>query len=77
MAGRGWRSMVTGAWQAYTRAALMSDPLAYAAFRSSEQPAEGDAVVEVPMLALGAGPTGLTTSILLSRWGIPSAIGDG
>jgi putative polyketide hydroxylase len=72
MAGRGWRSIVTGAWQAYTRAALMSDPLAYAALLSLERAADEAAVVEVPVLVVGAGPTGLTTSILLSRWGIPS-----
>src|SRR6266852_3658814 len=54
MAGRGRRSIVTGA-----------SP-------SGERAAEEAAVVEVPVLVVGAGPTGLTTSILLSRWGIPS-----
>src|SRR5713226_1798116 len=39
---------------------------------SAERAAEEAAVVEVPVLVVGAGPTGLTTSILLSRWGIPS-----
>lgn len=72
MAGRGWRGIVSGAGQAYTRAALMSDPLAYAALLTAERAAEEAAVVEVPVLVVGAGPTGLTTSILLSQWGIPS-----
>ncbi len=40
MAGRGWRSIVTGAWHAYTRAAVMSDPLAYEALLSAERAAE-------------------------------------
>lgn len=31
-----------------------------------------DAVVEVPVLIVGAGPTGLVASILLSRYGVPS-----
>ncbi len=39
---------------------------------SAERAAEETSVVEVPVLVVGAGPTGLTTSILLSRWGIPS-----
>src|SRR5437879_13395393 len=72
MAGRGWRSIMTGAWKASTRAALMSEPLAYAALLSAERAVEEAEVVEVPVLVVGAGPTGLTTSILLSRWGIPS-----
>src|SRR5438105_1114744 len=72
MTGRSWRRAVTGAWHAYTRAALMSDPLAYAALVKAELAAAEESVVEVPVLVVGAGPTGLTASILLSRWGIPS-----
>jgi len=54
MAGRGRRSIVTGA-----------SP-------SAERADEEAAVVDVPVLVVGAGPTGLTTSILLSGWGIQS-----
>jgi putative polyketide hydroxylase len=72
MAGRGWRRIVTGAWQAYTRAAVMSEPLAYSALVGAEHAAAEESVEEVPVLVVGAGPTGLTASILLSRWGIPS-----
>ncbi|HKR99437.1 MAG TPA: FAD-dependent monooxygenase, partial [Candidatus Dormibacteraeota bacterium] len=50
----------------------MSDPLAYAALLRVEEAAAENTVVEVPVLVVGAGPTGLTASILLSRWGIPS-----
>ena len=72
MAGRGWRRIAAEAWQGYTRGSLMSDPMAYAALLAAERAAEDAEVVEVPVLVVGAGPTGLTTSILLSRWGIPS-----
>jgi putative polyketide hydroxylase len=72
MAERGWRSIVTRAWQAYIGTAVMNEPMAYAALISAERAAEETSVVEVPVLVVGAGPTGLTTSILLSRWGIPS-----
>ena len=51
---------------------LMNEPTPYAAVMSAERAAEESSVVEVPVLVVGAGPTGLTTSILLSRWGIPS-----
>jgi 2-polyprenyl-6-methoxyphenol hydroxylase-like FAD-dependent oxidoreductase len=35
-------------------------------------PKGSDAAVEVPVLIVGAGPTGLVASILLSRFGVPS-----
>jgi 2-polyprenyl-6-methoxyphenol hydroxylase-like FAD-dependent oxidoreductase len=54
----------------------MNEPMAYAALMSAERTAEETSVVEVPVLVVGAGPTGLTTSILLSRWGIPSLTVD-
>lgn len=50
----------------------MKEPMAYAALMNAERAAGETSVVEVPVLVVGAGPTGLTTSILLSRWGIPS-----
>src|SRR5258708_16955900 len=39
---------------------------------SAQRATEEAPAVEVPVLVVGAGPTGLTASILLSRWGIPS-----
>ena len=45
-----------------------SKPLAQATFLA------GKSSLEVPVLIVGAGPTGLCTSILLSRYGIPSLL---
>src|SRR5258708_2288036 len=51
---------------------LMNEPTPYAIVMSAQRAAKETSVIEVPVLVVGAGPTGLTTSILLSRWGIPS-----
>jgi 2-polyprenyl-6-methoxyphenol hydroxylase-like FAD-dependent oxidoreductase len=50
----------------------MNESTAYAALMSADRAPGETTVVKVPVLVVGAGPTGLTTSILLSRWGIPS-----
>jgi hypothetical protein len=67
-----WRRIVKRAFWEFSRAALVTDPVAWQAYLRAEAAAVDAEVVETPVLIVGAGPTGLTASILLSRHGIRS-----
>jgi putative polyketide hydroxylase len=72
MANPLWRRIVGRLGREFVRGALMSDPLAWGMYLEAERAASEPEVVDGPVLIVGAGPTGLTASILLSRHGIPS-----
>lgn len=74
-----WRGVVSGIGREWAEASLRTDPMAWAAWLAAEDvedvaagTQQSEAVVEVPVLVVGAGPAGLMASILLSRQGIAS-----
>ena len=68
--GAKWRQALAGAVNTWVEGSLACDPMAYAA--SLNQTPESDEVIDVPVLIVGAGPTGLVASCLLSRLGVRS-----
>lgn len=70
MAAQWWRQALAGAVNTWVEGSLACDPMAYAA--SLDQTTASDDVIDVPVLIVGAGPTGLVASCLLSRLGVRS-----
>ena len=51
------RRLATEAWRLWTESSLMNDPVAWVACQQALAAAESE-VIEVPVLIVGAGPTG-------------------
>lgn len=71
MAAQWWRKALRGAVNAWIEGAVLADPMVYAA-TLNQTPEPNDGVIDVPVLIVGAGPTGLVASCLLSRLGVRS-----
>lgn len=78
MAAQGWKRVggICRRWigticETWMEGALMLEPMAWAAAMQAQAEWE-DEVIDVPVLIVGAGPTGLTSSVVLSRHGVPS-----
>lgn len=70
MAAQLWRKALKRAVNAWIEGLVASDPMVYAA--SVRQTSESDDAIDVPVLIVGAGPTGLVASCLLARLGVRS-----
>lgn len=73
MRSQWWRKALKGAVDGWIEGALALDPMAYA-LSHEQDAASHDAVVDVPVLIVGAGPTGLMASLSLAHHGVPSLV---